>query len=72
VSENLLRWIVALGKDPILVDEFRESPESKMAEAGLSEHEKEIIRAGDAHKLRAVMAAGPRKKGRVMAISIGG
>lgn len=55
MSERITRFLADLSKDPQKVEELWENPEAFLTGAELTEEEKELVRSGDAERLRKAM-----------------
>jgi len=66
---SLATYLQRLARDPALAKEFRENPERAMANAGLSESERDLILSGSAVALREAIfeELGEDKKVQMMA-----
>ncbi len=52
MSERITRFLADLSKDPQKAEALWEDPEAFLAGAELTEEEKELVRSGDAERLR--------------------
>ena len=68
---DLNAFVLELSRDPHKVDALRRDPEAAMAEAQLSDEDKEILRSGDVDGFRrAVMPEGPDGENIILLITI--
>ena len=55
MSNEFIRYMIELGNDPDRVARLRSDPDAELADADLSEEEKEIIRSRDPVRIRSAM-----------------
>jgi hypothetical protein len=55
-GSSLGAYLVQISQDPALARKFRENPERAMAEAGLTEEERDLILSGSANAVRDAIA----------------
>lgn len=56
MSKAIALYLIELGHDPDKVARFRANPATELASAGLSPEEGEILKSGDAARIRAALS----------------
>jgi hypothetical protein len=56
MSKAIARYLIELGHNPDKVARFRANPDAELASAGLSPEEGEILKSGDAARIRAAVS----------------
>lgn len=62
MASNFTNFLIALGEDPQLLEDFKQNPDSVMEQSGLTPAERTLLLSGNAQLIRSAIVADPGHK----------